>query len=174
MGKLEDKLPYAIYFIGKKFSKVELNYTITKKEMLAIVHALKKFRHHIILYQNLVNTSHETIKYLMNRHDVNARIIIWLLLLKQFDLTIVDKPRKENVVAYFLSKLSIPADEEGMVDDWLLDEHIFAISTLSMWFDDRANYLCSDKFPPNLSSREKIKIIKKTPLSPRLVEISSS
>ena len=40
-----------------------------------------------------------TIKYLMKKLDVNARIIIWFLLMLQFDLTIVDKPGKENVVA---------------------------------------------------------------------------
>jgi hypothetical protein len=39
----------------------------------------------------------------MNKPDVNARIIRWLLLLQQFDLTIVDKPGKENVVVADLS-----------------------------------------------------------------------
>lgn len=38
----------------------------------------------------------------MNKPDVKDRIIIWLLLLQQFDLTIIDNPGKENVVSYFL------------------------------------------------------------------------
>ena len=53
----------------------------------------------------------------MKKPNVNARIIRWLLLLQQFYLTIVDKPGKENVVADFLSRLALPAGEEGMVDD---------------------------------------------------------
>ena len=53
----------------------------------------------------------------MNNPDVNARIIRWLLLLQQFDLTIIDKPGKENVVADFLSRLALPAGDEGMFDD---------------------------------------------------------
>ena len=52
----------------------------------------------------------------MNKLDVNARIIIWLLLLQQFDLTIIDKIGKENVVVDFLSRLVLPVGEEGMVD----------------------------------------------------------
>ena len=44
--------------------------------------------------------------YLMKKIDVNARIIRWLLLLQQFDLNIVDKPRKENVVADFFIRVS--------------------------------------------------------------------
>jgi len=53
----------------------------------------------------------------MNKHDVNAWIIRWLLLLQQFDLTVIDNPGKENVVADFLSRLTLTAGEEGMVDD---------------------------------------------------------
>ena len=75
----------------------------------------------------------------MNKTNVNARIIIWLLILQQFDLTIIDKPGKENVFADFLSRLDLPVGEEGMVDDQLPDEHLFSISSLSPWFDDIAN-----------------------------------
>lgn len=101
LGQVEQKLPYAIYFISKNLSKAELNYTVTKKEFLAVVHALNKFRHYITGYQTFVHTDHVAIRYLMNKPDVNARIIRWLLLLQQFDLTIVDKPGKENVFADF-------------------------------------------------------------------------
>eukprot|EP00253_Pinus_taeda_P022971 PITA_22971 len=59
----------------------------------------------------------------------------------QFDLTIVDKPGKENVVADFPFRLDLPAGKEGMVDDQMPDEHLFAISVLSSWFADIANYL---------------------------------
>eukprot|EP00253_Pinus_taeda_P029421 PITA_29421 len=80
----------------------------------------------------------------------------------QFDLTIVDKPSKENVVADFLSRLDLPIGEEGMVDDQMPDEHLFAISVLSPWFADIANYLVSAQFLPHLSSKEKSKITRKS------------
>lgn len=51
LGKIDDKLPYAIYFISKNLSKVEFNYTVTEKELLVVVHSLNKFRHYIIGYQ---------------------------------------------------------------------------------------------------------------------------
>ena len=79
----------------------------------------------------------------MNKPDVNAQVIRGLLLLQQFDLTIVDKTGKENVVTYFLSRVNLPECEEGMVDDQLPYEHLFAISVLSPWFADIANYLVS-------------------------------
>jgi len=154
LGQKEDKFPHAIYFISKNLSKTELNYTVTEKELLAIVHSLNKFRDYITCYQTFVHTDHATIKYLMNKLDVNATIIRWFLLLQQFDLTIVDKPWKENVVVDFLSRMNLPVGEEGMVDDQLPNEHLFAISVLSPWFADIANYLVSSQFPPNFPSKE--------------------
>ena len=155
-------------------SKAELNYTVTDKEMLAIVHALNKFLHYVTGYQTFVHTDHATIKYLMKKLDVNAIIIRWLLLLQQFDLTIVDKPGKENVVVDFLSRLALPVGEEGMVDDQLPDEHLFAILALSLWFAGITNYLVAGRLPPNLSFWERSRIIKKMPLSHGLREIFSS
>ena len=92
---------------------------MTEKELLAIVHSLKEFRNYITGYQSFVHTDHAAIKYLMKKPDVNAIIVIWLLLLKQFDLTIVDKPGKENFVVDFLPRMNLPTSEEGMVDDQL-------------------------------------------------------
>ena len=131
LGQVDEKLPYAIYFISKNLSKAELNYTISKKELLVVLHFLNKFRHYITGYQTFVHIDHVVIRYLMNKPDVNARIIRWLLLLQQFDLTIVDKPSKGNVVADFLPRLDLPAGEEGTVDDQMPDEHLFSISVLS-------------------------------------------
>jgi len=100
----------------------------------------------------------------MNKIDVNSHIIRWLLLLQLFDLSIIDKPRKENVVSNFLSRLNLLADEEGMDDEQLPYEHLFSISVLSPWFADIRNYFVSTHFPPKLSSKEKRKIIRKSTL----------
>eukprot|EP00253_Pinus_taeda_P035589 PITA_35589 len=80
----------------------------------------------------------------------------------KFDLTIVDKPGKENVVVDFLSRVNLTAGEEETVDDQMPDEHLFAISVLSPWFTDIANYLVSAQFPPHLSSKEKSGIVRKS------------
>lgn len=95
------QFPYVIYFIGKNLSKAELNCMVTEKELQIVVHSLKSFRHYITRYQTFFQIDHVAIKYLVNKLDVNSRIIRWLLLLQKFDLTIVDKIGKENVVAYF-------------------------------------------------------------------------
>eukprot|EP00253_Pinus_taeda_P020083 PITA_20083 len=125
LGQVEEKLPYAIYFVSKNLSKAELNYTVTEKELVDVVHSLNKFRHYITSYQTFMHTDHAAIRYLMNKPDVNTR-------------------------------------EEGMLDDQMRDEHLFAISVLSPWFADIANYLVSAQFLPYLSCKEKSKIVRKS------------
>jgi hypothetical protein len=43
LGQRENQVPYAIYFVSKNLSPVEINYTVTEKEFLAVVHAINKF-----------------------------------------------------------------------------------------------------------------------------------
>jgi len=85
---------------------------------------------------------------LTKKPDVNAKVIRWLLLLQQFDITINDKPSRENAIADFLSRLAFPVDEEEMVDDQLLDDNLFPILVPSLWFVDIANYLVATWSPP--------------------------
>jgi hypothetical protein len=138
-------------------SPAELNYTVTEKEFLAVIYAINKFRHYITGYSTFVHTDHSAIKYLMNKPITNARVTRWLLLLQEFDITIVDRPGKENVVADFLSRLT--TNDDNPVDDSFPDEHLFVVSAHSPWYADIANYLVAGKLPPHLSYREKKNII---------------
>eukprot|EP00253_Pinus_taeda_P006338 PITA_06338 len=92
LGQEENNLPYAIYFISKNMTPTELNYTVTKKELLVVIYAINKFGHYITGYTTFVHTDHSTIKYLMNKSIANAGVTRWLLLLQEFDITIVDQP----------------------------------------------------------------------------------
>jgi hypothetical protein len=157
LGQEEDHLPYAIYFISKNMSPAELNYTVTEKEFLAVIYAINKFRHYITGYSTFVHTDHSAIKYLMNKPITNARVTRWLLLLQEFDITIVDRPGKENVVADLLSRLTV--NDDNPVDDSFPDEYLFAVSAHSPWYADIANYLVAGKLPPHLSYREKKSIV---------------
>lgn len=97
----------------------------------------------------------------MNKPLTSGRVIRWLLLLEEFNITIVDKSGKSNVVANFLSRSDNPGEATPVNDDFL-DEHIFVMSKDSPWFVDIANYLVAGKTPPHLSTHEKGSIIHKS------------
>ena len=90
----KDLIPYAIYYTSKNLTPTELNYTVTEKEFLAVVHAINKFRHYITGYETFIHTDHSAIRYLMNKPVTNGRVTIWLLLLQEFNITVLDRPGK--------------------------------------------------------------------------------
>jgi hypothetical protein len=168
LGQEEEKKPYAIYFISKNLTPAELNYTVTKKEFLAIIHAINKFRHYITSYTIILYTNHSTIRYLDNKPITNGRVTRWLLLLQEFDITIKDQPGRENLVIDFLSRF--PKTNDSLTtEDQFLDEHLFVVNTKPPWYVDVANYLAAGILPTYLSSRERQLIVKR---SARLTWIS--
>ena len=77
----------------------------------------------------------------------------WLLLLQEFDITIKDRPRKENLVADFLYQ--VPQTNDYLsIDDQFPDDHLFAVTIKTPWYADVENYLAVGKLPTHLSPRE--------------------
>eukprot|EP00253_Pinus_taeda_P012551 PITA_12551 len=101
----KDLVPYAIYYTSKNLTPTELNYTVTEKEFLAVVHAINKFRHYMTGYETFIHTNHYAIRYLMNKPVTNGRVTRWLLLLQEFNITVLDRPGKQNTEADFLSRI---------------------------------------------------------------------
>eukprot|EP00253_Pinus_taeda_P017248 PITA_17248 len=161
LGQEEDRKPYAIYYISKNLSPAELNYTITEKEFLAVIHAVNKFKHYITGYHVILYTDHSAIKYLANKPITNGRITIWLILLQEFDITIKDRPGKENPVADFLSRMPKPIDAVE-VEDQFSDEHLFAVAIQTPWYVDVANYLAVGKLPKHLTPNERKHIVQRS------------
>ena len=127
---------------------------MAEKEFLAVVHAINKFQHYITGYDVFVHTNHYTIRFLMNKPITSGRVTRWLLLLQEFNITMIDKLGKENLVADFLSRLT-HNDDNVPVDDTFPDEHLFVVSVKIPWFADIANYLVTGKVPTHLPSYEK-------------------
>jgi hypothetical protein len=105
-----------------------------------------------------VHIDHSTIKFLMNKPVTNDRVTRWLLLLQEFNITIIDRLGRDNLVVDFLSRL-IHTGDSTPIDDDFLDENLFSISTYTPWYVDVANYMVTRKLPQSMTSREKKRII---------------
>ncbi|MGH7240309.1 MAG: RNase H-like domain-containing protein, partial [Candidatus Saccharimonadales bacterium] len=93
-----------VAFESRQFSSAEKNYPVHEQELLAVVHALKKWRVYLLGVHFKVRTDHESLKYLMTQKDLSRRQARWQELLADYDFEIAYTPGKTNSVADSLSR----------------------------------------------------------------------
>ncbi|KAM2016485.1 hypothetical protein ACFX16_046894 [Malus domestica] len=103
LGQRKEKRPHVIYYASRTLNDAQLNYSTTKKELLAVVFALDKFRSYLLGTKVIIYTDHAALKYLFTKKEAKPRLIRWMLLFQEFDIEIRDKKGSENVVADHLS-----------------------------------------------------------------------
>nr|GEX69328.1 reverse transcriptase domain-containing protein [Tanacetum cinerariifolium] len=147
LGQRHEKHFRSIHYASKTMTDAESIYTMTEKEMLAVVYAFEKFRSYLIMNKRIMHTDHSALKYLFAKKDAKARLLRWVLLLQEFDFKVLDTKGDENLAADHLSRLENPY--ENVFDPKEINE-TFPLETLSMvtfrgdssspWFADFANY----------------------------------
>ncbi|KAL2251705.1 UNVERIFIED_CONTAM: Gag-Pol polyprotein [Sesamum indicum] len=103
LGQKIGKDPHVIYYASRMLDSAQSNYRTTEKELLAIVFALEKFRHYLLGTKVVVYSDHAALRYLLSKKEAKPRLIRWILLLQEFNLTIKDKKGAENLIADHLN-----------------------------------------------------------------------
>ena len=157
LGQCKDKKPYVIYYASKTLDSAQINYSTTENELIAVVFALDKFRAYLVGSPIVVFIDPAALKYLLTKKDAKARLIKWILLLQEFNLSIKDEKGVENLVADHLSRLVVEDSLETMpIKDTFSDEQLFNISDLP-WFADIANFLVTGQIPSHWTAQDKKK-----------------
>nr|GEU76098.1 DNA-directed DNA polymerase [Tanacetum cinerariifolium] len=104
------------------------------------------------------------LKYLLNKQDTKPSLLRWVLLLQEFDITILDKKGSENLAADHLSRLENPYQD--VLENKDINEN-FSLETLgsltshsTTWFVDIANFHAGNFIKKGLTSQQKKKFFK--------------
>ncbi|GJU51577.1 reverse transcriptase domain-containing protein [Tanacetum coccineum] len=159
LGQRKTKHFQPIHYASKTMTEAQIHYTTTEKEMLVVVYAFEKFQPYLFLSKSIVYTDHSALKYLMNKQDAKPRLLRWVLLLQEFDITIHDKKGSENLVADHLSRLENP--HKDVLENKDINEH-FPLETLGVissritpWFADYGNYHAGNFIIKGMTTQQK-------------------
>jgi hypothetical protein len=100
---------------SRALNKPERNYCVTRRELLAIVFGLRKFRHYLVGRPVVVRTDHASLRWLLDFKEPEGQLARWLQIIGTYDIQIQHRPGKLHGNADGLSRR--PCKQCGRDDD---------------------------------------------------------
>ena len=94
VGQVQDGKERAICYASKAFSKIQTNYSSTKRELLAIEPLTRHFKHYLLGREVKIVTDHRALQWLHNFKDPDGLTAGWLEKLAAFDYEVQHRPGK--------------------------------------------------------------------------------
>jgi RNase H-like domain found in reverse transcriptase/Reverse transcriptase (RNA-dependent DNA polymerase)/Integrase zinc binding domain/Integrase core domain/Retrotransposon gag protein len=113
-GKVRDQ---PVAYVSRTLKTYEKNYSATELELLAVIWALKKFRHYILGSRFLLQTDHIALASIRNTKEVySGRLARWVLSLQEYEPFDIEYRRGiTNSNADALSRLPLKQNQESGV-----------------------------------------------------------
>ncbi|UYV72010.1 K02A2.6-like [Cordylochernes scorpioides] len=135
-----------IGYYSYTFTKAEQNYSVTEKECLAVLKAVKHFRSYLESRPFVVHTDHQALTQLLSCGELRDRLARWQLFLRSFNIIINHRSGKELRDADALSRLCVSVPDKS-------DEQTFWLKhkALELKYDEqRKSYLVTPEQVPSI------------------------
>jgi len=97
-----------IAYASNKLSQSERNYCATRRELLSVVHYLRKFRHYLLGTKFVIRTDHQSLVWLLNWTSPSSKqYFAWIEELLEYDFTIQHRKGSNHVNADVMSRFQI-------------------------------------------------------------------
>ena len=95
-----------LMFASRSLGRPERNYCVTRRELLAVVFAIRKFRHYLT-EKITVRTDHNALRWLLGFKEPEGQLARWLIELSSYDIDVQHRPGAQHANADGLSRLPL-------------------------------------------------------------------
>ena len=120
---------HPIAYLSKTFNPTERNYEIYDRELLAIMRALKEWRHYVqgSPHPVVILSDHKNLTYFRSTQKLNRQQARWALTLSEYDIELKHTPGSQMIQSDNLSRRPdhIPDEDHDNEDQVLLPDSLF-------------------------------------------------
>lgn len=91
--------------MSRKLNSSYRNYSVTERECLAAIEAIKKFRCYLEMQEFEVITDHSSLLWLMRQPDLSGRLARWVFKLQPHKFSISHRKGSDHVVPDAMSRI---------------------------------------------------------------------
>ena len=99
-----DGVEFVVAYASKRLSRSEMNYCVTRRELLAVVYFTKYFRNYLLGRRFCIRTDHAALQWLRRMPDPCGQQARWIGALEQYDYEILHRPGSRHGNADALSR----------------------------------------------------------------------
>ena len=104
LSQIHEGTEHVVAYASKSLTKAERNYSVTRKELLAIVTFTNHFRQYLLGREFLLRTDHHSLTWLTNFKDPDGQLARWLEKLAEYNFQIAHRPGRKHSNADSLSR----------------------------------------------------------------------
>ena len=104
LSQIQDGKERVIAYISKRLSRPQENYSVTRRELLAVIYCTDKFRHHLLGKKFKLRTDHGSLRWLFEFKNPKGQVARWLEQMAQYDFTIEHRQGTKHSNADSLSR----------------------------------------------------------------------
>jgi len=104
LSQIQDGDEKVIEYAGRSLDKREVNYCVSRKELLSIVYSLRYFKQYLMGRHFRIRTDHAPLTWLRRTPDLVGQQARWLEIMEEYDFTVEHRPGVRHVNADAISR----------------------------------------------------------------------
>lgn len=114
LSQMKEGKEKVIAFASKKLDKHQRRYSVTRRELHAVVTFINQFRHYLLGRKFILRNDYSSLRWIFNFKDPQGQLARWLEVLSQYHFTIEHREGKKHLNADALSGIPAKCSHEDL------------------------------------------------------------